>query len=119
MEASRFARWLIFSGMAELFKAHPQDGFHKVDGWLLDSKTQTLIQMCNDRLATGSKSPQFEHVEFQSLHHKVDLIAGYLAKLTVAPSGEASGPVLTVLEGGNVGGGGGDGGGAAAAAVPR
>ncbi len=86
MAASEFARWLIFSGMVELFKAHSQDGFHKVDGSLLASKTEMLLDMCNERFRTGKQDVQIEKQEMESLRDKVDTIAGYLAKLTIAPN---------------------------------
>ena len=92
MAASEFARWLFFSGMVEVFKAHPQDGFNKVDGWLLSSKVEALIELCNERFVSGDKRAQMEKDEVESLCEKVDRMAGYLAKLTVGSN-------VVILEG--------------------
>jgi hypothetical protein len=86
MAASEFARWLFFSGLLELFKANAQDGFFKVDGCLIESKTETLIELCNERFRTKNQDPSFAKAEFESLGEKIDKMAGYLAKLSAAPA---------------------------------
>ena len=86
MAASEFARWLFFSGLIELFKANAQDGFFKVDGCLIESKVETLLSMCNDRFRTNDQETSFQKSEFESLREKIDRMAGYLAKLSVAPA---------------------------------
>jgi hypothetical protein len=86
MAASEFARWLLFSGLIELFKVNAQDGFFKVDGCLIESKAETLLSMCNDRFRTNVQDPSFQKSEFESLREKIDRMAGYLAQLSVAPA---------------------------------
>ena len=86
MAASEFCRWLFFSGLIKLFKDNAQDGFLKVDGSLLESKIQTLLGMCNDRFRTNNQEPTFERTQIESLNEKIDSMAGYLSRLSVAPA---------------------------------
>lgn len=86
MAASEFCRWLLFSGLIKLFKNNAQDGFLKVDGSLLESKIQTLLGMCNDRFRTNNQDPSFERTQIESLNEKIDRMAGYLSRLSVAPA---------------------------------
>jgi hypothetical protein len=83
MAASEFARWVFFSGLIGLFKENAQDGFFRVDGALIQSKCEQLIESCNERFRSNDVSPHFDSAEFKSLHEKVDCIAGYLSKLVV------------------------------------
>ena len=85
-EASGFARWISFSGLIPLFKANAQDGFFKVDGALIESKVELVISMCNDRYRTNNTEPTFEQAELESLHEKIDRMAGYLSRLSEAPA---------------------------------
>ena len=86
MAASAFARWLNFSGLLELFKANPQDDPFKVDGAFAQWTVDQLIEQCNERFRTGNLDPNFKAKDFQSLHDKIDLMAGYLSRLSVAPA---------------------------------
>ena len=65
MAASEFARWLSFSGIIRLCEENACGGDLKVDGALLRWTCEQLIQQCNER---------------------IDLMAGYMSKLSVAPS---------------------------------
>ena len=86
--ASDFARWLSFSGICLLLERYPNEGQShnplKVDGRLLRWKCDQLIEACNLRFRTNNLNPSFEKKEFESLHEKVDRMAGYLSKLTAA-----------------------------------
>ena len=86
MAASEFARWVFFSGLIQLCKENSQDGFFKVDGALLQWTCEHLIEQCNERFRANNFDPSFEQAEFQSLHEKIDMMAGYLSRLSVAPS---------------------------------
>lgn len=81
--ASEFARWLIFSGIIKLMEANSSDKLLKVDGPLLRSRTQMLIEACNYRFRRNDDSPRFQAKDVQSLHEKIDLVAGYLSRLNV------------------------------------
>lgn len=86
--ASNFARWLSFSGICLLLERYPNQvqSHHplKVDGSFLRWKCEQLIQACNERFRTNSLNPSFEKNEFESMHEKIDRMAGYLSKLTAA-----------------------------------
>ena len=84
--ASEFARWVFFSGLIQLCKENSQDGFFKVDGALLQWTCDQLIERCNERFRTNNLEPSFRAEEFQSLHDKIDRMAGYLSRLSVAPA---------------------------------
>jgi hypothetical protein len=86
LPASDFARWLQFSGMIPLFKENAQDGVSKIDGSLLESTVEQLLQNCNERLRTNNDKPSFDRSDYCSLHEKLDMVAGYLSKLSVAPA---------------------------------
>jgi hypothetical protein len=86
--ASDFARWLSFSGIPTLLERYPnQVQSHdplKVDGSFLRWKCEQLIEACNERFRTNSLNPAFAKKEFESMHEKIDRMAGYLSKLTAA-----------------------------------
>jgi hypothetical protein len=86
--ASDFARWLSFSGILLLLERYPNQvqSHHplKVDGSFLRWKCEQLIEACNERFRTNSLNPAFEKKEFESMHEKIDRVAGYLSKLTAA-----------------------------------
>jgi hypothetical protein len=82
--ASEFARWLNFSGTLELYKANPQAEPFKVDGAFMQWTVDQLIEQCNERFRTGSVDPNFKASEWQSMHEKIDKVAGYLSRLSVA-----------------------------------
>jgi hypothetical protein len=86
--ASDFARWLSFSGICLLLERYPNQvqSHHplKVDGSFLRWKCQQLTEACNERFRTNSLNPAFAKKEFESMHEKIDRMAGYLSKLTAA-----------------------------------
>ena len=93
MAASEFARWVSFSGLIPFFKQNPQPEPFKVDGSILEWTVDHLIERCNDRFRTNNSDPKLSVDEFESLHDKVDklasnldTVAGYLARMSVAPA---------------------------------
>ena len=88
LAASEFCRWLQFSGIIPLLKANSNSEPPplKVDGSFLEWKVEDLLQSCNQYFATGHVSGNLSAAYLQSLHEKIDLMAGYLGKLSVAPS---------------------------------
>jgi hypothetical protein len=105
MPASEFCRWLEFSGILPLMLTHTnqEQGPFKIDGSLLRWRCDQLLDNCNERLRTGNENPTFEKLEFQSIHEKIDRMAGYLSRLSVAPAVSVA-PIpaehLTVISGG-------------------
>ena len=84
--ASEFARWVFFSGIIQLCKENAVDGALKVDGALLEWTVNELVQKCNERHRTNSSAPTVTEAELKSVHEKLDTIAGYLSRLSVAPA---------------------------------
>jgi hypothetical protein len=86
--ASDFARWLQFSGILMLLERYPNrvmsHDMLKVDGAFLRWKCDQLLDACNERLRTGNLNPSFEKKEFESMHEKIDRMAGYLSRLTAS-----------------------------------
>jgi len=85
MEASEFCRWLLFSGIIQVLEQTPNPGPLKVDGAHLRWKVEELLSVCNSRLRSGPDGqPCLTAGYLQSLHDKVDLVAGYLSRLSVS-----------------------------------
>lgn len=83
-EASDFARWLYFSGIINLLEANPYPEPLKVDGAFMRWTVDQLVEQCNERFRTNNSDPTFKAAEFQSLHEKIDTMAGYLSRLASA-----------------------------------
>lgn len=101
MPALDFARWLQWSGLVSLLEANSCDGLAKVDGPLLRWKCEELMRDCQERFRTNDREPHLAELELQSIHEKLNLMAGYLSRLTVDQAG-AAGPAakLKVISGG-------------------
>ena len=93
--ASEFCRWLDFSGIPRLLEANAnkETGLLKVDGAFLRWRCNELQERCNDYLQRGQADLTFSaaylqtmHEKLESTNRKIDLVAGYLSKLSVAPS---------------------------------
>lgn len=87
LAASEFCRWFLFSGILDVLAENSSDAPLKVDAGHLRWKCQELLELCNDCLRSGSRGePCLTAGYLQSLHDKVDVMAGYLARLnTRAP----------------------------------
>lgn len=83
MSASEFARWLNFSGIIKLLEQNSTDGPHKVDGPLVRWKCEALIKDCNAQFVRSSESAELSKDNVESLHAKLDRIAGHVSRLTV------------------------------------
>jgi len=76
--ALRFARYLLNAGIVELFELNPCAGSSD-----LRKRVEKLQFESQDLLKTGD-GPKTEPLpQLESLHHKLDLIAGQLAKIAV------------------------------------
>jgi hypothetical protein len=100
MPALDFAKWLFFSGLLELLEANACEGGLKVDGANLRWKCQELQHACQDRFAANDSKPHIEALQLQSIHEKLNTMAGYLAKLTVSGPAQVQQPQLNVISGG-------------------
>jgi hypothetical protein len=77
----------------------------KVDGKFLRWKAEQLVSACSERYRTGNVKPSIERTEFESMHEKIDRMAGYLSRLTAAGTITAeplpeSQPDFQVVQGG-------------------
>ena len=106
MAALDFARWLFWSGILELLEANACEGFHKVDGANLRWKCQELTRACQERFSRNDSKPHLEALQLQSIHEKLNLMAGFLSKLAMPAQvsvTSAAAPArvdLTVISGG-------------------
>ncbi len=82
MAASEFCRWLAGSGVLEFLEANPQPPPLNVDGPLLRWQCKELLSACNERFARNDAAPHVSGLELQSIHEKLNLVAGYLSRLT-------------------------------------
>jgi len=96
--AAAFCRYLTFSGICALLEENAAPEPLTVDGALIRWKANDLEkEVCNQwRLG---KVPETRETQLEVIHHKLDLIAGQLAKI---PVGHSMSDTLTfpVLEGG-------------------
>lgn len=96
--ANDFARYVLNSRLIVALRAHDNSGPCKVDSSLLEYKANELRQAVCDLWASGQAVPEQAGSQFEAILHRLDLIAGRLAKVPI-PSEQR--PVdLAVLEGG-------------------
>lgn len=86
--ASEFCRWLLFSGLLPLLKLNSNDSGKpfKVDGAHLEWLAEDLLALCNEQAGRNAPQPCLTAGYLQSLHDKIDLVAGHVSKLSVASS---------------------------------
>lgn len=99
-EACDFARWLLGSGIVGLLERGACDGFHKVDGANIRWKADELQRACQERYRRNDSKPHIEALQLQSIHEKLNLMAGYLSKLTVGGAQVHAAPELQIISGG-------------------
>lgn len=87
--AVEFARFVLWSGLISFFEQNPQSAPLKCDGPLLRWKCEELQRCVTERYRLNDSSPRLGKGELETLHDKVDKLAGYVARL-------ASRPVVTV-----------------------
>jgi hypothetical protein len=102
MPALEFARFVIWSGICELLEANSSDGPLKVDGSHLRWQCRELQTQCTERFRLNDSEPHIEALQLQSIHEKINTLAGYLSKLVVAGPAvvQSSEPELKILPGG-------------------
>jgi len=81
-EALDFARFLQISGTLVFFKHHTRTGGLKIDGALLAWKARELELAVCDKFREGLK-PERRDTVLESILHRLDLIAGHVAKIPV------------------------------------
>jgi len=81
--AVAFARFVKFSGLAKFYAQNAQDEPLKVDGLEIEKKARALEMDVCDRWRRGAV-PESRDTQLELLSHKLDLIAGRLAKVPIA-----------------------------------
>jgi len=81
MPALDFTRYVLWSGIVKLLKAYPAEGTLKVDGAFLEWKAKEVAEMIQAQFK-GGKPPGATSTDLASINHKLDLIAGRLARIT-------------------------------------
>jgi len=81
-EARDFARFLNNSGTLVFFKHHTRTGHLKIDGALLAWKAREVELAVCDKFKGGAKAEQRD-TTLESILHRLDLIAGHVAKIPV------------------------------------
>jgi hypothetical protein len=81
-----FARYVFWSGIIDLCEMNAEEGFFKVDGAHLRWKSEELQRAVQQRFRVNDTSPHLSSAETETIHDKLDSIAGYLSKLSVAPA---------------------------------
>lgn len=97
MAASEFARFVLNSSILELLEANPSPEPLAVDGSLLRWKCGELLRECNERFQKNSMAPSLSEASLLSLHEKLDMVAGYVSKLSM-PVAVSGLPIATRLE---------------------
>jgi hypothetical protein len=85
-ESVAFARYVLFSGLCSLCDENPQPSPLKVDGAMLRWKAEDLQRLVTERYRLRDTSAHMQKSELETMHDKLDKIAGYLSHLTQAPA---------------------------------
>ena len=98
-QALDFARWLFFSGIITLCEMNPQPFPLKVDGSMLRWKCEDLQRKVQERFRLNDTSPRVSKTEMDTLHDKLDKIAGFLSRFP--QPAVAVNPSVPELDGGH------------------
>lgn len=79
--ALEFARYVIWSKLAEVMAPHDVAGALKVDSSFLRWKALELQRTVQDAFRTGKAAPSGNQAPLEAIGHKLDLIAAQLAGL--------------------------------------
>jgi hypothetical protein len=80
-----FAHFVTWSGLIKLFKINPQAHPLKVDGALLQWTAEELQRKVQERFRLNDTAPHLGESEMETVHDKLNLIAGYLSRLMPPP----------------------------------
>jgi hypothetical protein len=81
--ASEFARFVQGSGLIKLFRSNPQAEPFEVDGAKVEKAVRDLLWDCGERLRRALPG-MVEASALERVHHKLDLIAGQLIKISAS-----------------------------------
>lgn len=100
--AADFARFVIWSRICNILQEHNSPGPLKVDSALLYWKAEELLRSVQEQWQRKGVVPPAHKSQIEAINHKLDLIAGQLARMSPAPAApavDAAAPLL-VIEGG-------------------
>lgn len=98
--AHEFARYLLWSGILKMLERNPQSEPLKVDGAFLRWKANELERACTERWRLKDKDPHLSMLEVQSIHEKLNAIAGFLSKFPNPAPVVQPAPEFKVISGG-------------------
>lgn len=79
-EASRFARWLVFSGVLEIVKGAPQTALAASQTY---QKASNLQMDCGDLFRGGKANAKYAESDIAEINAKLDLLMRFLPAETV------------------------------------
>jgi hypothetical protein len=83
-EAKDFVAFLKWSGLLSLLETHSATSYETdlpIDGSFLRQKADDVLQLVNDRFRENPSELNVSMTALERLNHKLDLIAGQVAKL--------------------------------------
>lgn len=94
--ANDFARYILNSQLGRILKPFDNSGVLKVDSsFLVWSASELRSRVCS-LWSRGKVAPKAEATHLESIHHKLDLIAGQLARVSSVQRIRSE-PVLSVI----------------------
>jgi hypothetical protein len=75
MEASNFARWLLFSGLIGIFEMNPSSTPHLiVDADAVTKKVKDLLYECGELFRGGKADPKYAASDIAEINRKLDTL---------------------------------------------
>jgi len=106
-QAVAFARFILNSRLPQVLEPQSRKDYLKVDGAFLRWKAEELERLCTERYRTNDQQPRLEALQLQSLHErqeslhgKVDVLAGLINRLLGDAGASFSGSCIAAAPGG-------------------
>jgi hypothetical protein len=107
MEAADFGRYVLNSQMGKILALYDNQGLLKVDSAALGLSAADLLRDVQELWRTNQVAPEYNVAQFDAILHRLDLIAGQLARVPTSGRDSAAEkpfvPQLIVLPGGGGG----------------
>lgn len=101
--AVEYARYILWSKLAQVMRPHDCDGALKVDSSLMRWKAEELQRSVCDLYSSGKYVPRGEQAQLDRINQKLDLIAGRLSQVVTSGEGRDNveeSPTLQIVPGG-------------------
>jgi len=79
-EALNFSKFVLFSGIVQILKAHSDAGRNKIDGAHLQWRCEELERACNEYWKSKNRTPSISLTELEAINRKLDVIAAHVAR---------------------------------------